>query len=201
MGIRIKLDQYLPDGAARLAEAVFKRRDELGMTREHFGNPSARTIYSIESARKDCYDTSMLRALERALGWEPNSVDCILRGQPPKLIPKPMPSAEPEPKPPLQQQALPWVKAQPRAPRPGHPVEQDGDISSDKVSGSSPRAPEQDCSEAASRAALYRMLKTMGHIYGHHWIMSITAEVVDDLYDAEGRLPRSHQGTSQAPST
>lgn len=187
MGIRIKLDQYLPDGAARLAEAVFKRRHELGMARDHFGRPSGSTIYSIESARKDCYDTSMLRALEQALGWEPDTVDCILRGQPPKLILKPMPSAEPEPKSPPQQQVLPRAEAQPRTPRPRRAVEQSGHISSASSGGCSrPRDPGKDSSEAASRMALYRLLKTMGHIYGHHWIMNITAEVVDELHDDEG---------------
>lgn len=83
MGRRIRLDQHLPDGAARLAQAVHARRDELGLTRDEIKKPSGTTIYSIELERKSQYDSSMLSALEQGLRWKPGSVDRVLRGEEP----------------------------------------------------------------------------------------------------------------------
>lgn len=97
MGRRIRLDQFLPDGAARLAQAVHARRNELGLTRDEIKKPSGTTIYSIELERKPQYDSSIMSALEAGLQWRPGSVERILRGEAPLPLNGSAPHEEPPP--------------------------------------------------------------------------------------------------------
>lgn len=82
----------ITDPAVRnqLAVYVRERRDFLGLTQEDVrgvGGPSTATMRLIEGALQDSYRPSILRGLERALRWAPNSVDQIIDGGPPTPLP------------------------------------------------------------------------------------------------------------------
>jgi hypothetical protein len=67
----------------RLGTYVSRRRDELGLTQSQVqarGGPSVATIRNIETAIKDNYRDSNLRALERVLNWPTGAIDRILTG-------------------------------------------------------------------------------------------------------------------------
>jgi|688.fasta_scaffold01945_31 transcriptional regulator with XRE-family HTH domain len=60
------------------AEQVRARRLELGWTQHHLATEagiSVATIRKLEGAQQDSYRALTLRALCRALGWEPNMLD------------------------------------------------------------------------------------------------------------------------------
>jgi len=66
-----------------LGVAVRDRRTALGMTQTEVserGGPSVETLRAIENNRAGRLSPRMRRALERALEWEPGSVDAILAG-------------------------------------------------------------------------------------------------------------------------
>lgn len=80
----------------RLAEYVRERRTELGITQEdvrHAGGPSTATMRLIEGALQEAYQPSILARLERALRWQPRSVQRILGGG----EPAPLDEAAPQP--------------------------------------------------------------------------------------------------------
>ena len=75
-------------GWRRLAEAVRRRRDELGWTQPDVyshGGPSIDRIQAIEGVRTDSYSSRTLSKLERALNWKPGSCRAILEGGEPTL--------------------------------------------------------------------------------------------------------------------
>lgn len=145
MGCRIRLDQYRPDGAERLARAVYARRGELGLTRIKIKHPSVGTLYSIEFQRKNCYDSALLTVLERAMHWERGSVERILRGE------NPIPLGD-------QQQAREQVRA-----------------------AETHESTARQLQEQTSRRALYRLMCTMGKMYGPEMILEVTADVLTEL--------------------
>jgi hypothetical protein len=69
-------------GAAVTAERVrLGHRTLVGFARA--AGLSKTTVDSIESARASSYAPSTLAALEHALGWQPGSVERVLKGLPP----------------------------------------------------------------------------------------------------------------------
>lgn len=65
----------------RLADAVIRRRTELGMTQQDVqaaGGPATATVRNIEGAHQTSYRGVILSRLEKALGWRPGSVEAIL---------------------------------------------------------------------------------------------------------------------------
>lgn len=86
-------DGFVTDEAwRRLAGAVRARRDELGFTQAELAvesGVSEPTIRVIETARRGSYQRATLRAIAQALGWTPDSLDRILRGEEPVEAGKP----------------------------------------------------------------------------------------------------------------
>lgn len=75
-----------------LANHVTKRRSQLGLTQGQVrvaGGPGPSTMRSIERVLQTSYKPHVLRSLERALQWEPGSVDAILNGGDPTPIAPP----------------------------------------------------------------------------------------------------------------
>lgn len=71
----------------RLAKAVRRRRDGLGLTQVQLANKadvSEPTIRTLERGEKESYRRPTLRAVELALDWMPGSVDAVLDGGEPK---------------------------------------------------------------------------------------------------------------------
>ncbi|WP_344248224.1 MULTISPECIES: helix-turn-helix transcriptional regulator [Actinocorallia] len=67
----------------RLAEAVQRRRAELGLSQRALaerGPLSRDRVQKIEGALRDDYSLTVLTALERALGWQTGSVEAVLAG-------------------------------------------------------------------------------------------------------------------------
>jgi transcriptional regulator with XRE-family HTH domain len=74
----------------RVARAVTRRREDLGLTQadvSHVGGFSLDRVSAIERARSLTYRSGTLRALERALGWGVRSIEAILEGGEPTLLP------------------------------------------------------------------------------------------------------------------
>jgi hypothetical protein len=72
-----------------LADAVIKRRTDLGMTQQDVqaaGGPGTATLRNIEGAHQMSYRGVILGRLERVLRWEPGSIDAILAGGDPTPI-------------------------------------------------------------------------------------------------------------------
>lgn len=70
----------------RLADYVVRRRAQLGLTQSQLaqaGPLSIDRVQSVEGAKRENYRISTLVALERALQWEPGSIDLILAGESP----------------------------------------------------------------------------------------------------------------------
>lgn len=68
---------------ARVAEKVKTRREDAGLTQRQLAERAGTTdryISAIERAERDTYQQKMLRAIARALGWQPGSIDLILEG-------------------------------------------------------------------------------------------------------------------------
>ena len=68
---------------ARLGRCVRSRREELGLTQAEVhaaGGPSPATLYLLETGQRDSYRPRLLRGLERALGWAPESIARVLAG-------------------------------------------------------------------------------------------------------------------------
>lgn len=61
------------------------RRQELDLVGRDIesGGISTSVLSLIENARKDRYETRLLRRLAATLAWTPDSIDRILRGEPP----------------------------------------------------------------------------------------------------------------------
>jgi transcriptional regulator with XRE-family HTH domain len=77
-----------PQDWANLAREVKDRRDRLGLTQPELsaacnGSPSPTIISRIEGAKQTDYKPQILIRLERALRWQPGSIDAILDGGPP----------------------------------------------------------------------------------------------------------------------
>lgn len=67
----------------RLGDLARRRREDLGLTQAEVqarGGPSVATLRYIESAAQEGYRGSVLRNLERALDWPPDTIDTILAG-------------------------------------------------------------------------------------------------------------------------
>lgn len=67
----------------KLAAEVTKRRTQLGMTQQDVqasGGPATATLRNIEGGHQTSYRGVILSRLEKALEWEPGSVDAILAG-------------------------------------------------------------------------------------------------------------------------
>jgi hypothetical protein len=65
----------------QLANHIVNRRGELGYTQADVsahGGPGISTMRSLEGALSASYRKQVLRRLERALDWQPGSVDAIL---------------------------------------------------------------------------------------------------------------------------
>lgn len=80
----------MEDGAwKRVAERVRTRRDdELGLTQEQLAaraEVGTATIRLIETAGRKRYNRSTLRQVSQALGWTPDSIDRVARGDEPLL--------------------------------------------------------------------------------------------------------------------
>lgn len=76
------------DAARRLGEAIRQRRKELKLTQldvQKMGGPSTATLRLIEGGKHTDFRASTSRPLERALGWNPGSIDLILDGKEPVL--------------------------------------------------------------------------------------------------------------------
>ena len=75
------------DGPGRLAEYVWKRRTELGLSRPQVrdrGGPSIPTLKDIEEGTTRTVSATTLGKLDTALEWEPGSASDVLRGGTPK---------------------------------------------------------------------------------------------------------------------
>lgn len=73
----------------RLADYVVRRRAQLGLTQSQLaqaGPLSIDRVQSVEGAKRESYRISTLVALERALQWEPGSIDLILAGGSPTPV-------------------------------------------------------------------------------------------------------------------
>ncbi|WP_245839922.1 helix-turn-helix domain-containing protein [Mycobacterium aquaticum] len=72
----------------KLAVEVRNRRADLGLTQIEVGErggPAVETLRAIENNRAGRLSPRMRRALERAIEWEPGSVDVVLEGGTAKL--------------------------------------------------------------------------------------------------------------------
>lgn len=78
-------EQPTPD-YGNLARHVKQRRDELGLTADDVaarGGPGRATLSKMENAHTVTYRPSVLRDLDRALGWIPGSArSCLNGGEP-----------------------------------------------------------------------------------------------------------------------
>lgn len=85
----------------RLAEALRRRRDDLGFTQVQLAEMvgvTDTTIRNLEGGRTFTRPPSSLPGVERALGWAPGSARAILDGGEPTLIsPKPVPENPQQP--------------------------------------------------------------------------------------------------------
>jgi hypothetical protein len=87
----------------RLGRYVKERREHLRLAQHEVtvrGGPSVATVRNIEAATADRYRGRTFTQLEDALGWGRGSVDAILRGGEPALLPAGhIPTEEPLPAP------------------------------------------------------------------------------------------------------
>jgi hypothetical protein len=87
----------------RLGRYAKERREQLRLTQHGVtvrGGPSVATVRNIEAAAAERYRGSTFTQLEDALGWERGSVDAILDGGDPTLLPASHTAAdEPQPAP------------------------------------------------------------------------------------------------------
>jgi transcriptional regulator with XRE-family HTH domain len=82
---------------ARLGDAIRTRRVELELTQEDVaqaGGPSSALLRSLENKRATTLSRSKRRDLERALMWEPLSIDSVLAGGDPTPQPDFVPDDE-----------------------------------------------------------------------------------------------------------
>lgn len=76
----------------RLGDRVAAARARLGLSASAFAacaGFSSTTVDSIEHHRKQSYDPNTIALLERALGWQPGSVNRVLQGLEPKSVEDP----------------------------------------------------------------------------------------------------------------
>lgn len=76
------------DGPGRLAEKVWRRRTELGLSRAQVkerGGPSIPTLRDVEAQNGRTISASTLNKLDVGLGWEPGSAAEVLRGGDPAV--------------------------------------------------------------------------------------------------------------------
>jgi transcriptional regulator with XRE-family HTH domain len=90
----------------RLGREVARRREQLHLTQVDVvqrGGPSVATLTAVENNRAGRLSKRLRLALEKAIEWEPGSVDAVLSGQDPRAAaaskvpgPTPAPSADAE---------------------------------------------------------------------------------------------------------
>jgi transcriptional regulator with XRE-family HTH domain len=71
----------------RLGREVARRREELHLTQVDVaqrGGPSVATLTAVENNRSGRLSKRLRQALERAIEWEPGSVDAVLNGRAPR---------------------------------------------------------------------------------------------------------------------
>lgn len=82
---------YEPDWE-RLAERVRRRRQFLNINQDAVPGVSKPTLSKIENAKQGGYKDFVVAALERALEWQPGSVERILAGEDPVEVDQPAPA-------------------------------------------------------------------------------------------------------------
>ncbi len=78
----------------RLGREVVSRRRELGLTQAEVaqrGGFSVTTLHGVENNRDGRLSKRLRQALEKAIEWEPGSVDAVLSGQDPRVAPARVP--------------------------------------------------------------------------------------------------------------
>lgn len=85
--------QGTAEGWERVKERVRDRRYELNLVGRDIeaAGVSTSVLSLIENAKKDRYETRLLRRLEQALDWRVGSIDAILRGGEPHPLEVPAP--------------------------------------------------------------------------------------------------------------
>jgi transcriptional regulator with XRE-family HTH domain len=71
----------------RLGREVARRREQLNLTQVDVaqrGGPSVATLTAVENNRAGRLSKRLRQALEKAIEWEPGSVDAVLSGQAPR---------------------------------------------------------------------------------------------------------------------
>lgn len=82
----------------KLGDEVRKRRKSLGLTQAEVttrGGPSVETLRAVENNQTGRLSRQSRRALERAIEWEPGSIDDVLAGATPRLADSAASNAEP----------------------------------------------------------------------------------------------------------
>jgi transcriptional regulator with XRE-family HTH domain len=72
----------------RLGREVARRREQLNLTQVDVaqrGGPSVATLTALENNRSGRLSKRSRQALEKAIEWEPGSVDAVLSGQAPRI--------------------------------------------------------------------------------------------------------------------
>lgn len=72
----------------RLGREVARRREQLNLTQVDVaqrGGPSVATLTAIENNRSGRLSKRLRQSLEKAIEWEPGSVDAVLSGQAPRI--------------------------------------------------------------------------------------------------------------------
>ena len=98
----VDLERFPPVGgvsaAVYLGNVIKVRRNQLGLTRADVtaaGGPTHQTVYELEFGKKAKVNRRTLRALERALGFEPDTlVERAVYGEPPVTLRPEQPIAE-----------------------------------------------------------------------------------------------------------
>lgn len=72
----------------RLGREVARRREQLNLTQTDVtqrGGPSVATLTAVENNRSGRMSKRLRQALEKAIEWEPGSVDAVLQGGAPRI--------------------------------------------------------------------------------------------------------------------
>ncbi len=72
----------------RLGREVARRREQLNLTQVDVaqrGGPSVATLTAVENNRSGRLSKRLRQSLEKAIEWEPGSVDAVLSGQAPRI--------------------------------------------------------------------------------------------------------------------
>jgi hypothetical protein len=101
------MDKFPPEAWQRLGKALERRRGQLGFgfrRRTEFAEGkrlSAKTLARLEHAERDYYPDDTIALAEVIYGWQPGSIEAVLRGGEPEPLPGTPGGDEPDSRPKL----------------------------------------------------------------------------------------------------